>query len=913
MSKAFGRIEELYHEALGLQGDARARFLRDACGDDAALQRAVEELLDQPVSAERFLQRSLGAVAAPGTGAAGSLSGRRLGAYQIQALIGTGGMGDVYRAHDSRLGRDVAIKVLPAEWSADRDRLRRFRNEARAAAALNHPHICTIHDVGAGENGEPRSSRWNCSTGTRYRSGSPADRCPSNSWSPTASVSRMHWTRRIPSPSCIAISSRPISASARAAPRSWILVSRRTHRWGIPALETRTTALTAPGGTVGTVAYMSPEQLRGEPLDRRSDLFSLGLVLYEMATGRPAFTGGTASVIGGAILHATPIPPRQLRPELPHTLEQIILKAIDKDREARYQTAAELRSDLQHVQHRLGQPSVIAPAAAAHGASHRSISRRTIALVAALLVLVGGLAVWNGRTGDRTSSAVADASTDGPHRLVVLPFDNVSGQPSDQWLAGAFADALTLGLRDADNLLLVNRARVLELGGTQPALDSGAVDRIVKTLAVRFYVDGTYQRVGDDIRVVARLINADVGTIAMQESRTDRFANLLQLQDDLSRRFATALDESPGIGVKRTTSLAAYQSVAEANDLYLAGHYQEAVERLQRSIQQDDAYAEAWALLGKSYGGQAGPFNSVAGSEFQRKALGASLRAVELSPALYEALVSLALAYRGLFLYEPAAEAAQRAIDINPRLAEAYEVLATLYESSPYGPCARKRDPELAERLFTKALELDPQRRTAHLSLRAHLGWLDRLDEAEQLPIPAHLHDDVGFIRERAAGMLFRKRPDEAEQLIRAAAERAPVSVHDEWVLAGSTLCVATPMLSVVCRLRLRRGRGRCAKSTTPFFTELSATHAWPRCTSSAYSKSIHPARDSSNGRPDLRHCGPVGRSRTSSASIACRQAAEIRDKPRNVPDLSRAEDVVYAPYRPIPVALNGNPWRDWL
>jgi tetratricopeptide (TPR) repeat protein len=191
---------------------------------------------------------------------------------------------------------------------------------------------------------------------------------------------------------------------------------------------------------------------------------------------------------------------------------------------------------------------------------------------------------------------------------------------------------------------------------------------------------------------VARLVDADAGTFALQESLTDRFANLLALQDDLARRFASALDESPAGGLKtRTSSLAAFQLVAEANDLYLTGRYKEAIDRLQRALKEDDKYADAWALLGKSHGLLATPFNSRAGMDaHHRQGLIAALRAVELNPNLYEAQVSLARVYRGLFQYELAAQAAQKAIDLNPRSPEAYEILGSLYTNIPYGPCARR-------------------------------------------------------------------------------------------------------------------------------------------------------------------------------------------------------------------------------
>ena len=226
------------------------------------------------------------------------------------------------------------------------------------------------------------------------------------------------------------------------------------------------------------------------------------------------------------------------------------------------------------------------------------------------------------------------------------------------------------------------------------------------------------------------MVHADDGTIALQESLTDRFTNLLNLQDDLARRFGHgAAPVAGGCGARsRTSSLAAYQSVAEANDLYLAASYRPAIEQLQRSIKLDDRYADAWALLGKSYGRLASVLvlDSSARTEFHNQALAASRRAAELSPTLYEAQVALALAYRRLEQFEPAREAAQRAINLNPRLAEGYEILATCYYSSPSYGCGRPRDPELAENLFRKALDLDPQLMTAHVGLATHIDWLGR-------------------------------------------------------------------------------------------------------------------------------------------------------------------------------------------
>ena len=777
--------------------------MRARAGEDTALAREVAALLEREVSGHGLLDESAGALVAqlmsPST--APVLTGQRLGAYEVQALIGIGGMGNVYRGHDRRLGRDVALKVLPPEWSADPDRLRRFANEARAAAALNHPHICTIYDVGAGETGEAPFIAMELLEGETLQ-----ERLARRPLTITQVITDgINLADALNAAHTKNILHRDIKpANIFLGPTGVKLVDfglAKTVVGDAATHGTRPTALTAPGDTVGTVAYMSPEQLRGETLDGRSDVFSLGLVLYEMATGRPAFTGATASVISGGILHAQPIAPRQLRPEIPSSLEQIILKAIEKDRERRYTTAGDVRSDLNRLQREMSSP----PASASSDASRRPAPSRWIASVAVAVVLLAGFALKNG--WPRRDPVVTAGRGDGPHRLVVLPFDNISQRPEDQWLAGAFADSLTLGLRDAENLVLVDRGRVVELGDiARPRADREGLERMAKTLAVRYYVRGSYQRAGEDIRVVARLFDAD-GTMALQESLTDRFANLFSLQDGLARRFATALNESSaGRTPTGTSSQAAYQSVAEAKDLYLAGRYPDAIERLQRSVKQDDAYAEAWALLGKSYGRLASAtFDSGARAEFQSQALAASRRAADLRPTLYEAQVSLALAYRNLEQFAPAREAAQRAIDLNPRLAEAYELLATCYYSSPTYGCARPRDPEKAERLFKEAIALDPQLRTAYQGLSAHTGWMMEPpsdDHPGALPVPViwasevglkNWPDDVGLLRVRAGLLVGLRRPDEAAELMRRIPSTPETTVHDEWVLAAIELIRGHP------------------------------------------------------------------------------------------------------------------------
>jgi tetratricopeptide (TPR) repeat protein len=238
----------------------------------------------------------------------------------------------------------------------------------------------------------------------------------------------------------------------------------------------------------------------------------------------------------------------------------------------------------------------------------------------------------------------------------------------------------------------VNRERLVELNQGSRSDPR----QIAKALGVRYYVSGSYQRVGDDLKVVARLVEVEAGTIQLQESFTDRFTNLLHIEEDLAHRFAAALQRSPAAAMHvETASLPAYQAVAEANDLYLAGHYRESIERLERAIAQDERYADAWALLGKSYARLSAPttLDRGARSDLLREALRASRRATKLAPSSYDAQVALAVTYQQLEQVESWRIAAQKAIDVNPRLPEAYVSLGDSYGPSPAYGCAHLRDP----------------------------------------------------------------------------------------------------------------------------------------------------------------------------------------------------------------------------
>src|SRR6267378_1291314 len=309
-------------------------------------------------------------------------TGMKLGPYEIQSLLGAGGMGDVYRARDTRLDRTVAIKVLPPYLSSDPVRRQRFEREARAISALQHPNICTLYDVG--EQGGTDYLIMECLEGetlaSRLRNGPlplhQTVRCGIDVADALDTAHRRGIVHRDLKPGNIFLTAHGeckvldfgLAMLEEVAP--------------LPETSTvsRPEALTGPGTALGTVAYMSPEQARGEPLDARTDIFSLGSMLYEMATGKPPFQGNTSAVVFDAILHRVPEPPRQLNPASPPELQRIVYKALEKDRQKRYQSARELADDLKRLLRQLvSGPAATLPAS--------QIVRKPGFLVPAVLVL----------------------------------------------------------------------------------------------------------------------------------------------------------------------------------------------------------------------------------------------------------------------------------------------------------------------------------------------------------------------------------------------------------------------------------------------------------------------------------------------------------------------------------------------
>jgi eukaryotic-like serine/threonine-protein kinase len=401
------RIREALERLESMNEGEKTAYLDRQFGNDPGLRVEVERLLAAEANAPSSFLRSspFGQFVTEGTQIKVSAlsTGTRLGPYVIQALLGSGGMGEVYRARDTRLERTVAIKILPRHLSSDPQRKQRFEREARAISALNHPHICTLYDIGTQEGvdylvmefleGETLSGRLS-------KGPMPLDLTLRYGIEVADALDAAH-QRGI-----VHRDLKPANIFLTAHGESKVLdfgLAKLDERPVTPdtptAAATNPDVLTTPGVAMGTVGYMSPEQARGEELDARTDIFSFGALFYEMATGKMAFPGKTSAVVSKAILMDAPTPPSELNPSLPQQLNDIVAKALEKDRNLRYQHAADVRTDLRRLKRDTESRPHIATASVvgrspARPQSSRRLAWKAFVLVALLAAIGAGIGIW---------------------------------------------------------------------------------------------------------------------------------------------------------------------------------------------------------------------------------------------------------------------------------------------------------------------------------------------------------------------------------------------------------------------------------------------------------------------------------------------------------------------------------------